>query len=151
MTARKYFVTPGDRFGRLTVLRETRLPHPNRNSHELAAVCLCDCGNEVTVLLGHLFIDRTKSCGCLRTEMTAERGRVPHPTHGMSRHPLYPTWVGMMARCYNPKATGYARYGGRGIEVSPRWHDVRLFVEDIESLLGPRPAGKTSDRHASVD
>lgn len=39
----------------------------------------------------------------------------------------------MMDRCYNPKATGFDRYGGRGITVCERWHDIKAFVADMES------------------
>jgi hypothetical protein len=52
----------------------------------------------------------------------------------------------MMARCYNPDFPVYRLYGARGIKVCLRWHDIRLFVADIEALLGPRPPGKTLDR-----
>jgi hypothetical protein len=52
----------------------------------------------------------------------------------------------MIHRCEDPNARGYQNYGGRGIAVCERWHDVRLFVEDIERLLGSRPAGSTLDR-----
>lgn len=70
--------------------------------------------------------------------------------HGLARreaqHPLYSTWKGMMRRCYQPKCQAFEYYGGRGITVCERWHDVRLFVEDILRLIGPRPAGMTLDR-----
>lgn len=62
--------------------------------------------------------------------------------HGLWNHPLYRTWISMMARCYNPKAKGYDRWGGRGITVCDRWHDVRNFVAD----MGERPAEHTLDR-----
>lgn len=52
----------------------------------------------------------------------------------------------MMHRCYRPKHQAFKNYGGRGIAVCERWHDVRLFVEDILRLIGPRPAGMTLDR-----
>lgn len=48
----------------------------------------------------------------------------------------------MMARCYNPKASGYPRYGARGIAVCERWHDVNAFIAD----MSPRPPGGTLDR-----
>ena len=60
-------------------------------------------------------------------------------THGMANHPLYVTWWGMLQRCENPDQISYPRYGGRDVEVCERWHDVRLFIEDIERDLGPRP------------
>ena len=67
-------------------------------------------------------------------------------THGLTRHPLYPTWAQMMQRCEDAQHHAYKNYGGRGIKVCARWHDVALFVEDIERDLGPRPKGWTLDR-----
>ena len=48
----------------------------------------------------------------------------------------------MMARCYNKSAKKFERYGGRGIVVCERWHDVRNFVADMD----PKPAGMSLDR-----
>lgn len=36
---------------------------------------------------------------------------------------LYSVWHNMKSRCYNPKASHYAQYGGRGITVCPEWRD----------------------------
>lgn len=49
----------------------------------------------------------------------------------------------MIQRCYNPKATGYAKYGGRGIAVCDRWrYSFKNFLDD----MGERPKGKTLHR-----
>jgi hypothetical protein len=48
----------------------------------------------------------------------------------------------MMARCYRTDHRYYYRYGGRGISVCQRWHDVHLFIAD----MGNRPEGKSLDR-----
>ena len=56
-----------------------------------------------------------------------------------------------MQRCYNEKHEAYLRYGGRGIKVAERWHNVAAFIEDIESILGPRPEGKSLDRYPVND
>lgn len=37
-------------------------------------------------------------------------------------------------------------YLGAGIDVDPRWHDVGVFIEDIEATLGDRPDGLSLDR-----
>jgi hypothetical protein len=66
--------------------------------------------------------------------------------HGMWGHPLYRTWEGMISRCERESDPFYHCYGGRGIQVCARWHDPRLFVEDIECEIGPRPDGMTLDR-----
>lgn len=62
--------------------------------------------------------------------------------HGLWNHPLYRTWDGMMGRCYREYTNGFNRYGGRGIKVCERWHDVTNFVND----MGERPEGYTLDR-----
>jgi len=52
----------------------------------------------------------------------------------------------MMSRCYDEGHVSFSNYGARGITVCDDWHDVRRFIEDIERLLGVRPAGTTLDR-----
>jgi len=67
---------------------------------------------------------------------------MPARTHGLSRTRIYNSWHAMMSRCYNVNDQSYNDYGGRGILVCKRWHDVEKFVED----MGPRPPRKTLDR-----
>ena len=56
--------------------------------------------------------------------------------------PTYSSWVGMKQRCYNPRTVRYEQYGGRGIEVCPRWFSFANFLAD----MGERPEGTTLDR-----
>jgi hypothetical protein len=163
----RIFVTPGQRFGRLIVTS----PETRRGRHR-AAECRCDCGEAVTVRLSHLVSGTTVSCGCLRRELSSQRGRTPEvlehlaqlqqslerraipavtgaatlTTHGLSGHPLYQTWCGMIARCEQPGSISYPRYGGRGIRVCAEWHDVTTFIGWVAANLGPRPAGHSIDR-----
>lgn len=62
--------------------------------------------------------------------------------HGLWKHPLYATWYSMMQRCYSPRNHKYPRYGGRGIYVCERWHNVENFVSDLKS----KPVGQSLDR-----
>jgi hypothetical protein len=48
-----------------------------------------------------------------------------------AKNPIYRCWFNMHSRCYRPKATSYKDYGGRGITVCPRWHELKNFVEDM--------------------
>ena len=68
------------------------------------------------------------------------------PIHGLRGHPLYGAWCNMINRCGNPWNYEWHNYGGRGIRVYEPWHDVAVFIADIELLLGPRPAGMSLDR-----
>lgn len=63
--------------------------------------------------------------------------------NGRIKHPLYDTWKGMKARCYNKNSRGYEFYGGKGITVCDRWLDDFLnFAKD----MGDRPDSMTLDR-----
>lgn len=47
-----------------------------------------------------------------------------------------------MNRCHNKSSDDYSDYGGRGIFVCERWHDVANFIED----MGERTKGASIDR-----
>lgn len=62
---------------------------------------------------------------------------------GKTKHPLYETYLEMVARCTRPTHKRYADYGGRGITVCQRWRDdFWSFVAD----MGERPEGLTLER-----
>jgi hypothetical protein len=66
-------------------------------------------------------------------------------THGLStgeNRRTYGIWRGMVDRCYNPGSSSYSLYGGRGIKVCERWHDVRNFFLD----MGLAPVGHSVER-----
>jgi hypothetical protein len=139
-------VERGQRFGRLTVLEETA---PRNNSRRVAVAC--DCGNETTTMLQSLLRGETTSCGCYHDELIAQRNRSAEQRaritkHGMTGHPLYSTWLGMMNRCYDERHVGFRNYGARGITVCEQWHNPPVFAAWIEQNLGPRPDGCTMDR-----
>lgn len=62
--------------------------------------------------------------------------------HGMSYSRTYKSWGSMKARCDNPNASNYARYGGRGITYCPQWESFDVFLRD----MGMRPTGTSLDR-----
>lgn len=59
-----------------------------------------------------------------------------------SNSSTYHVWEGMKQRCLNPRAKDFARYGGRGVTLCPRWHFFANFVTD----MGERPDGMSLDR-----
>lgn len=118
----------GKRYGRLLV---TESSYPT--AHGYAWDCICECGATKRILAKALKSGATKSCGCIRREYRC----------GVSGHRLASTHSNMMARCYNPGNKSYFNYGAKGITVCERWHSLRNFVEDMESVL---TEGLTLDR-----
>jgi hypothetical protein len=106
-------------------------------------LCKCDCGTFKLVHTAALTRGTTRSCGCLQKELVRTR----RTTHGASATPTYAIWHGMLSRCTNPNATGYRRYGGRGIKVYERWRSFSNFLAD----MGERPPGLTIDRYPDTN
>lgn len=126
----------GRRFSRLVVLTFAQIG-ANHNNCSAYWLCRCDCGNEKVIKASELKRGATTSCGCFSKEVSAARLIV----HGLHSHRFYATWSGMMARCYNPKAHGYYRYGGRGVRVCDEWHDLATFLKWCDQQ---NPAGGLS-------
>lgn len=127
----------GERFGNLTVVK--KLGYQDKRSVWL---CLCDCGNYKSFDRNRLRM--TKSCGCLKGQHGV----------GMKKHRLYRIFNGMKSRCYNPNATGYKNYGGRGITICYEWlsdyfnfydwamssgYEDGLTIDRIDNDLGYSP------------
>lgn len=103
------------------------------------AVCLCSCGNERNVSVNSLLSGATKSCGCLRRELTASK----NTSHGQSKTKLYNVWKAIKERCTVESSKAYKHYGGRGITVCSRWLDFANFEADMGQ---PPFEGATIDR-----
>ncbi len=138
----------GRSFGRLTVIRSL--------GYGGLWLCRCVCGATGQWRGAALNSGNTKSCGCLKAELLASGF---HRTHGAAsrkfgpsgrgKSPEYAAWLGMIGRCENPSNDRWARYGGRGIEVCPRW---RNSFENFLTDVGARPKGRYSlDRFPNND
>jgi hypothetical protein len=111
----------GETYGSLTIEAIAK----RKGTYRYVGVCRCACGT-----FPHLArIDGLKngsvtSCGCAQLKAVTK--------HGIYNTRLYRTWQGMMARCYKSERSDYRNYGGRGILVCERWHDLNNFVKDME-------------------
>ena len=64
----------GEKFGRLTVLRDGESKKVKGGTRKYW-VCECDCGNIKSVITASLVMGKTKSCGCLRREVSSIKRR----------------------------------------------------------------------------
>lgn len=126
------------RFHRLTVIR--RSCDYRRGIPQW--LCKCDCGKQTIVRGGQLTTGNTKSCGCLNVDVHRKVCLDRNTTHGLAGSPTHNCWVNIKQRCENPKASGYSKYGAKGIRLCDRWRSFENFLAD----MGERPTGMTIDR-----
>jgi hypothetical protein len=131
---------PGQRFGRLTVVKQA--PSSDRVRYEF----LCDCGNLHVARFDHVTRGSSTSCGCFWREKVLPD--LPHwaiKTHKMTKTPEYIAWLMMIQRCTNPKAISWPQYGGRGIKICERWRKFENFYEDMGDRPLSAPTSKRSE------
>ena len=119
---RKIEVSPGDRYGRLTVIEEAP-PIQWRKYKKRMVHCICDCGKTTTVRLEYLRSGHTKSCGCKSVDTLVSHRK----THGLTGTRLYRIWAGMLNRCRNKNVKSYKHYGAKGVRVCKEWHKFEPF------------------------
>lgn len=112
----------GQRFGNLTVIRETE-----RNKYgDVLWLCKCDCGKNHIVKSVNLIHGYVKSCGCKRGEFISQK----NSKHGLCDSKLYHIWHGIKNRCINTKHDNYVRYGARNISMCEEWlNDFKAFYD----------------------
>jgi predicted RNA-binding Zn-ribbon protein involved in translation (DUF1610 family) len=72
----RHVIQPGDRFGRLSVIREVRT-YTSDGKATRSALCQCDCGNISMPAVRSLISGDARSCGCSRGKPRYEQKRCP--------------------------------------------------------------------------
>lgn len=125
----------GKQFGRLKVLSFSGCKKQNKYWE-----CVCECGKIIFVSTNHLNSGHTRSCGCLRKEVTGKS----FSKHQLSESPTYQSWAAMKRRCNpnnkNPEIRKH--YIEKGITLCDRWQSFENFLAD----MGLKPLGHTIDR-----
>lgn len=98
-------------------------------------ICKCDCGKICHVKPTFWENGKVKSCGCWQENRSIDADEIMR-IKGIYR--------GMCNRCGNPNNKAYGNYGGRGIQIDPRWAKVEDFIE--WSLKNGYENTKTIDR-----
>lgn len=116
----KFIDLSGKKFGNLLVLGCLKIVNGNSFWN-----CICDCGNEKTVMGYNLKNGHSKSCGCRRATVA----RNSFQTHGMSKTRFYSKYAHLVYRCNDPNYKQFRDYGGRGIKCE--WKSFDEFKRDM--------------------
>jgi hypothetical protein len=72
----RHVIRPGDKYGRLTVIAEVQQGAADGRRYR-AALCRCDCGQEITPRISSLRCGDAQSCGCSRGLPKYQQKRCP--------------------------------------------------------------------------
>lgn len=146
----KFIDITGNRYNRLKVLHLS-----NTNTGKSKWVCLCDCGQQIIAIAGNLKNGTTKSCGCLRKEVSRQHllknSKKYNTTHGESGKGIveYNTWLNIHTRTTNNKHAEYKNYGGRGISMCQRWIKGNGILTGYECFL--KDMGRRPSKYHSIE
>ena len=123
----------GKTFNRLTAM----WPICSPRRKEIMWLWCCSCGNLILSMISNVKRNNTKSCGCLRREISGAKNRT-HGCSGQNMTPEYRAYRSAWARCNNPNVKAYPRYGGRGVQFK------FSSFEEFLAHVGPKPFPKHS-------
>ena len=115
-------IKAGDRYKSLKVIKEVKPKERPSGGYKRMVECLCDCGNKRVIQLHNLRSSHTKSCGCLKKELSVK--------HGMCGTRQYIVWGNLIQRMTNPKSTKYKNY--QHLSVCEKWKTFEGFWEDMK-------------------
>lgn len=88
------------------------------------------CGKLFTARGCQIRNGRTRSCGCLRDYVAAERVKTITKTHGMSNTILYKRWNGICQRALSQyPSSSHGAYAPRGIALCEEWKVFQNFKD----------------------
>lgn len=123
----------GKKYGRWTILNDFGyLYYEKTGKNRRAVCCQCECGVIKIQILALLVSGATKSCGCLRKDITTLKST----THGFTKTDLYHVWTAMKSRCFNLKNNSFKWYGAKGIDVCDEWRNDFIKFRDWAILNG---------------
>lgn len=128
---KKTGILSGERFGSLVTLEMT---HKKSRSGRKRAhwLCRCDCGNTSEVDSGNLRNGNSRQCHQCAVVARGKARTTHGQASGYTTTKAYRAWQSMKQRVFDPKVKSYKDYGGRGIDMDPRWKaSFESFLDDI--------------------
>lgn len=103
----------------------------------------CECGTGAVKSAQRIKSGLIESCGCRAGEILR--------THGLSGHPLYSIWRGIVGRGTNPKNRDYWKYGAIGRTACEGYCGMPDGLLRYAADMGPRPSSEHSTNRLDND
>ena len=116
----------GLKINNLTYVERAERPSNHKPNRKAYGLFLCDCGKTKTLRCDHFLSGKQQTCGCFWISESYE--------FSLRNPKMVECYKSMFARCYNKKNPSFPNYGGRGITVCDRWHNIANFFSDMEAL-----------------
>ena len=131
---KKLTLSPGIKFGRLSVVSEAE-PNitPSGQTHRYAN-CVCECGTKKRVKLSHLKSGLTQSCGCLNREKVNQTKQSQSQYENFEQFSK-PAENGCIEWQGRASLDGYGRIWVEGKEIGAHRAAYTKFVGDIPDGL----------------
>lgn len=140
-------VVKGDRFGKLTAIKEIDSVHFTREHKVRRWLFKCECGKLSETDLVNVFRTRrpSRSCGCNKEILL-------YVTKGTKHYQkLRQIWKGIKSRCLNKQNIHYSCYGGRGIKICEEWLDFGKFYNDMVDSYTPKLTLERIDNNGNYE
>lgn len=124
-------IQPGDKFGRL-IAREMTYKVSRSGRSRPHWICDCDCGGAAEVDSGNLRSGNTRWCRSCASAYKAKHRATHGHTRNLNPSKAYRAWRGAKRRIFDVKDKRFPDYGGRGLDMSPRWAEsFDAFLSDM--------------------
>ena len=147
----KFIDLTGLKFNHLTVIKIDPQRSP---SNKIKWICLCDCGNTITVIGSSLKTNNTKTCGDLQNcKFAFQIKSNSQIIHNQVNSLEYNSWADIIQRCTNYNNPAFNRYGGRGIIIFELWkNSFKDFYDYLLTLPETREQFETrTGKKATID
>lgn len=123
----------GNRYGKLTVLKDAGIKKTKSGNRIHIILCKCDCGNIKEIRLPDAKSGKINSCGCIAKQKIAELGKKNkrgNPKHNLYYSKQYKIYHNIKSKIKNRNNKKYKYCGAVGVKMCKEWENDFIVFYD---------------------